>query len=140
MAGTHAGLRRVAEKNGRRADSGACRQSRRCQGESVSDWAEGVEFLFRNARRRLRRVVRAIGGALGNDPFEILAYRGYGNPTRARVYGRALEMRNVSASTDSDSTFRNLLNTYRRADSDPLPFAQLKVEYADTFATITTDD
>ena len=83
---------------------------------------------------------RAIRSALDSDPFEVLAYRGYGNRIRACVYGRALEVRNVSSSTDADSTLRNLLNTYRRAETDPLPFARLKLEYANVSTEITADD
>jgi phosphatidate phosphatase APP1 len=51
-----------------------------------------------------------------------------------------LEVRKVSKSSDRDSTFRNLLNTYRRAEADPIPFATVHVEYADTTVTMTADD
>ena len=85
----------------------------------------------------LKRAVRSI---LGKDPLEILAYYGYGNSVRAYVQGRVLEVRNVSVSTDSDSSFRNLLNTYRRAEADPIPFARVKIEYADTACNMTADD
>ena len=78
--------------------------------------------------------------AFDDDPFEILAYRGYGNAMRARVYGRVIEKPNVSAATDADSTLRNLLNTYRRAESDPLAFAKLKTEYAGTVVDCHTDN
>jgi len=77
---------------------------------------------------------------LGKDPHEVLAYYGYGNDRRAWVHGRVLEVRRVSASTDSDSMFRNLLNTYRRAEADPLPFARVLVEYADATTPMTADD
>lgn len=86
--------------------------------------------------RPLRRAIRSI---LGNDPIEILAYYGYGNAVRAHVHGRVLEVRQVRSS-DRDSTFRNLLNTYRRAEADPIPFATVKVEYADTTISMTADD
>jgi phosphatidate phosphatase APP1 len=74
------------------------------------------------------------------DPIELLAYRGFGNAGRAIVYGRVLEKRNVSLSSDSDSTFRNLLNTYRRAEADPIPFARLSLEYASASTALTADD
>jgi phosphatidate phosphatase APP1 len=92
------------------------------------------------ALRQARGVARAIGSALGDDPFEVLAHRGFGNGTRAYVYGRALEVQSVSVSTDSDSTFRNLLNTYRRAEADPLPFARLSIDYAGHSTACTADD
>ncbi len=85
----------------------------------------------------LRRLVRSI---VDNDPIEVLAYRGYGSPRRAHVYGRVLEKREVSASTDADSTLRNLLNTWRRAETDPVAFARVNVEYANTAAEMKADD
>ena len=106
----------------------------------MKDWTARMESLLGNVRKQFGGVARAIGSTLDNDPFEILAYRGYGNATRAHVYGRAVELRNVSATTDADSTLRNLLNTYRRADSDPLPFATVKVEYANVSTTMKADD
>lgn len=103
-------------------------------------------------RSQIGKVVAEVGGGLesaakivrdviaDDDPFEIIAYRGYGNSTRARIYGRVIEKPNVSVSSDSDSTLRNLLNTYRRADSDPLPYARLKTEYAGRIVDCRTDD
>jgi hypothetical protein len=98
------------------------------------------DFLLGKVRRQVRGVAHAVHSALGDDPFEVLAHRGFGNGNRAYVYGRALEVRNVSASTDSDSTFRNLLNTYRRADADPLPFARISIECAGISTPCTADD
>lgn len=91
-------------------------------------------------RRYLKRLTRAVRSVFRNDPIEILAYYGYGNSARAYVHGRVLETRMVSTSSDSDSTFRNLLNTYLRAEADPIPFATVKVEYAETTAVMKADD
>jgi phosphatidate phosphatase APP1 len=106
----------------------------------MKDWTARTELLLRKAGRNLRGIARAVGSALDTDSLELLAYYGYGNTSRAHVHGRALERRNVSASTDSDSKIRNLLNTYRRAETDPLPFARVTVEYADTSTAMTADD
>jgi phosphatidate phosphatase APP1 len=105
----------------------------------MTDWPD-FDFLLGKVRRQVRGVARAVHSALGDDPFEVLAHRGFGNGARAYVYGRALEVRNVSVSTDSDSTFRNLLNTYRRADADPLPFARINIECAGRSTPCTADD
>src|SRR5687768_5244630 len=106
----------------------------------MNDWTARFESLLGEVKKNVAGAARAVRSALDDDPFELLAYRGYGSASRAHVYGRALEVRNVSASTDADSMFRNLLNTYRRAESDPLPFARVTVEYADTSATMNADD
>lgn len=106
----------------------------------MKNWTTAAELLLRRARRRAGGVARAIGSAWETDSYELLAYHGYGNTRRAYVHVRALEVRKVSASTDSDSTFRNLINTYRRAEADPLPFARAAVEYGGTSTAMTADD
>jgi phosphatidate phosphatase APP1 len=107
---------------------------------AMSDRTHRLGSVIDEVRKQFGGVTRAITSALGSDPFEVLAYRGYGNSLRAHVVGRVLEVRKVSASTDSDSTFRNLLNTYRRAEADPLPLARVTVEYAKTSTIMTADD
>jgi phosphatidate phosphatase APP1 len=106
----------------------------------MSDWADRLDTVLGGVRKNLTGAARAVRSALNNDPFELLAYRGYGSAERVHVLGRALEVRKVSASTDTDSMFRNLLNTYRRAESDPLPFARVSVEFAKSSTTMNADD
>jgi phosphatidate phosphatase APP1 len=106
----------------------------------MTDWAGRLDSLIAGLGSGVRLVTRAIDSAFDEDPFELLVYYGFGNDVMAYVHGRALEVRNVSASTDSDSTFRNLLNTYRRAEADPVPLARVKVEYEGSSTTLTADD
>jgi phosphatidate phosphatase APP1 len=105
------------------------------------DWAADVGSLVTGLGKNLLGVAaRVIHAAVGAEPFEILTYRGYGNGVRAHVYGRVIEKRDIGASTDADSVLKNLLNTYRRADSDPLPFAHVKVEYAGSTLEMKADN
>lgn len=106
----------------------------------MNEWTTRFESLLGEVKKNVGEAARVVRAALDDDPFELLAYRGYGSPARAHVYGRALEVRNVSASTDADSTLRNLLNTYRRAESDPLPFARVTVKYGNASTTMNADD
>ncbi len=106
----------------------------------MRDWTARVDSLLGELGRNLTGAARAVRSVLDDDPYELLAYRGYGNAIRAHVYGRALEKRGVSASTDADSTLRNLLNTYRRAESDPIPFAGVAVSYEGKSAVMNADD
>ena len=81
-----------------------------------------------------------VRSAIADDPYEILTYRGYANARRARVYGRVVEKLSVSASSDADSTLRNLLNTYRRADSDPVAHAKVRASFAGSAVDFEADD
>jgi len=106
----------------------------------MSDWAARVDSLLGELRKNINAVTSTARSFLEDDPLEILAYRGYGSPSRAHLYGRVLEKRGVSVSSDADSTVRNLLNTLRRAESDPLPFARVTVEYGGRSSEMTADD
>jgi len=106
----------------------------------MSDWAARVDSLLGELRKNINAATNTARAFLDDDPLEILSYRGYGSPSRAHVYGRVLENRGVSVSSDADSTLRNLLNTLRRAESDPLPFARVSVEYGGSASGMTADD
>lgn len=107
----------------------------------MKSWAADVRPLLSGLGKEVMgAAARVVQAAFGEQPFEVLAYRGYGNAARAHVYGRVLEKRNIGASTDADSTLRNLLHTYRRAEADPLAFAQVTVEYAGKTTAMKADN
>ncbi|HWL39199.1 MAG TPA: phosphatase domain-containing protein [Gemmatimonadaceae bacterium] len=106
----------------------------------MTGWPARIDSLLGELGRNVTAATRAVRSLLGDDPVEVLAYRGYGDASRAHVYGRVLEKPGVGASTDADSTLRNLLNTWRRAESDPIAFARVRVEYAGTAHEIRADD
>jgi phosphatidate phosphatase APP1 len=107
----------------------------------MKKWAADVGPLLSGISKEvLGAAARVAHAAFGDEPFEIVAYDGYGSANRAHVYGRVLEKRNVGASTDTDSTLKNLLYTYRRAEADPLARADVTVEYAGIKTAMTTDN
>lgn len=107
----------------------------------MKNWAADVGPLLSGLGKEVAgAAARVAHAAFGDAPFEIVAYSGYGNAVRAHVYGRVLEKRNVGASTDADSTLRNLLHTYRRAEADPLGLADVTLEYAGKTTAMKTDD
>jgi phosphatidate phosphatase APP1 len=106
----------------------------------MSDWSLEIEFLAKKLGMGAAQTVRAISSALKDDPFEILAYRGYGNGVRAHVYGRVVEQSGVTPSAARDSVVTNLLNTYRRAESDPLRRAEVGVDFAGSVVSMTSDN
>jgi phosphatidate phosphatase APP1 len=76
----------------------------------------------------------------GGDPYEIVAYRGYANDRRALVHGRVLESPNVGPATAEDSLWRNLVNTLKRVESDPVAGARVLVVAGGTEVEIVADD
>lgn len=96
--------------------------------------ANDVESLFDNLRYGLADRLGEPG------KIQIIAYNGYGSRSRLRFTGRVLEDKGVTPALDNDSLWRNLLNTYRRMESDEIRFARLRVRYQDYVAEVSADE
>lgn len=88
--------------------------------------------------RQAGRLIRDI--VVRNRPADVAAYRGYGSTTRAYVHGRALAKPTYSPAAVEDPAWRNLLNTYRRARSNPIANAEVRVEFGSASRLLTADD
>ena len=77
--------------------------------DRLSDLAENADDLLRRARTRL--------GLL--HPVQIMTYRSYGTAGRLYVKGRVLTDKGIGEPDPTDSRWHNLLNMYRRFDSNP---------------------
>ena len=62
-----------------------------------------------------------------NDPIQVVPYRTYGTPERIYVRGRVLEDKNIIAAKDKEHLLSNLLNMYRRFESDEVPGAAVRL-------------
>jgi phosphatidate phosphatase APP1 len=92
---------------------------------------------------RLRRTLAGIGqrlGLLGERRLSIVPYRGCG--TRRRIYlkGRVLYDKHVRAAQASDTRLRNLLNSYRRFESDEVPQARVRACLGGASCEVIADD
>ena len=74
------------------------------------------------------------------DPHMIVGYRSFGTTTRVLVRGRALEDEGLAEPGESDSAWRNFINSYRRMESDPLPRARVRATLGDSSIEIEADD
>lgn len=106
----------------------------------MKNWTESLDGLLGEVDRHLRGAAKSVRSFLSDSPYEVLVYRGYGNASEVWLQGRAVEQRRVDPSRDDDSLFRNLLNTYRRVDSDPLPHAKLVVDLTGGHSSLVADD
>lgn len=95
--------------------------------------ASGIEDRYDNLIFSLRSRLRL------NDPLQILTYRSYGTPSRLYVKGRVVEDKKIVKGSENDSILNNLLNMYRRFESDEIPGAKLLVRFANKEHIVTTD-
>jgi phosphatidate phosphatase APP1 len=94
--------------------------------DDAPSWRERLGKLARDLRDDLEHAGQSIGLDVGAEkPYELTTYRGYGNERRVLVHGRALESPSLSLPSESDTHWRNLINTYKRVDADPLRGARV---------------
>ncbi|HEY0053758.1 MAG TPA: App1 family protein [Pedobacter sp.] len=75
-----------------------------------------------------------------NDPIQIIPYRSYGTANRLYLKGRVLEDKGIAASGDKDTVLNNLVNMYKRFESDEIPNAVLNVTFQDQQHQMVTDE
>jgi phosphatidate phosphatase APP1 len=92
-----------------------------------------VEDRWDELRFRLNNRLRL------NDPVQVIPYRTYGTPRRVYIKGRVLEDKKIAAAGDKDTVLNNLLNMYKRFESDEVPGARLKVSLIGEEHEVTTD-
>ncbi len=88
----------------------------------------------------MRALLRKARRLLDRDPYSVVGYRSYGSRDRVLVRGRAMENEGVTAAGERDSRWRNLVNSYRRIESDPLPNARIRATVGGASVEVTADD
>lgn len=107
-----------------------------------------MPFSLRSLRREISRLGRELGETTQtarrilriNDPHHVAPYRGYGNTHTVLVQGRALEDEGIATPTVADPAWRNLLNSFKRVETDPLPYARVRVRVGSTQRDIVADE
>lgn len=74
-----------------------------------------------------------------NRPLQIVPYRTYGTARRLYIKGRVLEDKGITSAGDKDTILHNLLNMYKRFESDEVPGARLKVRLGEEEHEVVTD-
>jgi phosphatidate phosphatase APP1 len=108
--------------------------------DASSSWRARLGRIAAEVKAEVERAGKSIGIGDDDRPYEITPYRGYGTRTRMLVHGRVIESRDIAEATDADSLWRNLVNTYKRIDSDPLPRARVQVRLGDHEREVVADE
>ena len=74
-----------------------------------------------------------------NDPLQIVTYRTYGTATHLYIKGRVMEDKRIASAGDKDTILNNLLNMYKRFESDEVPDARIKLANANETHEVITD-
>src|SRR5688572_19703291 len=105
--------------------------------------SESKSFFSRYASildERFDGLMNGVKGRLNlHDPLQIVPYRSYGAANRLYVKGRVLEDKGIAKYTDKDTILNNLVNMYKRFESDEVPGAQVKMSFEGKEMVVTTD-
>ncbi len=74
-----------------------------------------------------------------NHAIQVVPYRTYGTPQRVYVRGRVLEDKKIAVAKQGDHLITNLLNMYKRFESDEVPGATVSLQLPGEEQQVTTD-
>jgi phosphatidate phosphatase APP1 len=85
-------------------------------------------------RSRLRKV------AGFKNPLMIVPYLGYGSADKLRLGGRVLEDEGFAPAKSADRVWRNLVNMYKRFETDEVPGARVRARFQGISSEAITDN
>ena len=101
---------------------------------------ETLSSLARSLGRSIGSVKREVDRRIGKtDIPQIVPYRGYANTTQAHVSARVLRNPGLTPAMAGEAWWRNLLNTYKRIETDEVPNARVRVNGFGSTAEIRAD-
>lgn len=94
-----------------------------------------IDRYFKKVRQNIKHRT-----GIGIDPVTIDTYWGYGRADYLFLKGRVLEDEQIEVK-ETDSLWRNLINSYKRFESDEIPNAQVEVSFlGHTFSAVTDSE
>ncbi|HEU5146441.1 MAG TPA: phosphatase domain-containing protein [Chryseosolibacter sp.] len=95
--------------------------------------AGGIESSYDVIAFELRKRLKS------DRPLQIVTYRSYGTVNRLYVKGRVLKDKSIRKSTGQDSIWNNVVNMYKRFESDEVPNAKLTITFEGEAYETSTD-
>jgi phosphatidate phosphatase APP1 len=106
----------------------------------MTSWRRILAQLAGDAEAHFDRLKRRLDDRLGNEPIHVVAYNGYGTHAQLVLRGRVLEDRAIRPASDQDSVWRNLINMYRRFESDEIPGAHVRARIGSAAQEVVADE
>src|SRR6185436_2416357 len=73
-------------------------------------------------------------------PAILSPYRGFGRGREMLIRGRLLRDKQITRATEAEALWRNLINTWRRFESDEIANARVRVSYRDAVVETVTNE
>lgn len=100
-------------------------------------WREVLTLQVNEFDRLKYRLNYALGGV---GPVKVIPFIGFGTKKEVHLTGRVLEDRGIPPASDNDTIWNNLVNMYRRFESDEVPHARLKARFYDQVKEVRANE
>jgi phosphatidate phosphatase APP1 len=105
------------------------------------DWQKGLTRLVHTLEQSFDDFKYWLGSLQnGRNPLMIMPYLGFGSTEFIELKGRVIEDTGIQPSRETDRVWNNLLNMYRRFESDEVPFARIAARYQGVERIIDADE
>jgi phosphatidate phosphatase APP1 len=93
-------------------------------------WKRAILSMAAPAERGLDAIKSRLAARFDrDDPIHIMAYRGFGTARKLALTGRVLQDEPVGAAQEHDSLWKNLGNTWKRFETDEIPYARVRATF-----------
>ncbi len=106
----------------------------------MGKWRDRFHKLAFEAETRVGHVKHRVKRPFLRDGLMVFPYLGYGTPEELYLKGRVLEDKGISDPEDDTSLWKNLVDAYKRFDSDETPNARVRVSFRGQSQDLLTDD
>ncbi|WP_223808871.1 App1 family protein [Rufibacter hautae] len=106
----------------------------------AKDFKQTMGKVIENADDQFDFFMQRIRNRFGlYKPLQIVSYRSYGTVNRLYLKGRVISNQGITSAADNDTLLKNLVNMYRRFETDEVRNAQLRITFQDQEHTVLTD-
>jgi phosphatidate phosphatase APP1 len=106
----------------------------------MKDWKSQIQALINRADNLSDSLRLRVSKVTGFDnPLMIVPYLGYGTREKLFVSGRVLQDEGFTPATDADRTWQNLINMYKRFETDEVPGARIRARFQGVERETITD-
>lgn len=107
----------------------------------MAHWKQIIAKITNDVESHFDHLKQKLSERFGRDGMvQIIPYMGYGTQNEVYIRGRVLRNHDVQPAAENDTIWQNLLNTYRRFETDEVPHAQIIVQIGAQLQTIVADE
>lgn len=106
----------------------------------MADWKHTLLSVLSDFEDRYDNAKFELQQRLGLGKLCIVPYRGYGTQTILYLKGRVLRDKGITSPMEDDTVWLNLLNMYKRYQSDEIPGARVLARFGDLAQEVVADE